>query len=118
MLEDISYRYKIPVALTLAIVLTEIAVTAVLISFLLSDARSNLESGARNLANVTALSVRDSMVRDDLFRVFEVLRAPVAAKEPSSPLKELIAFDACHRWRGRTHVARNVTVSAHQQAPT
>lgn len=101
MLEDISYRYKIPVALTLAIVLTEIAVTAVLISFLLSDARSNLESGARNLANVTALSVRDSMVRDDLFRVFEVLRAPVAAKEPSSPLKELIVFDT----HGRVYAA-------------
>ncbi len=101
MLENVSYRYKIPVALTLAIVLTEVAVTAVLISFMLSDARRNVESGARNLANVTALSVRDSIVRDDLFHVFEVLRAPVAAKEPANPLKELIVFDA----NGRVYAA-------------
>ncbi|MFM0656039.1 sensor histidine kinase [Paraburkholderia sediminicola] len=101
MLENVSYRYKIPAALTLAIVLTEVAVTAVLISFMLSDARRNVESGARNLANVTALSVRDSIVRDDLFHVFEVLRAPVAAKEPANPLKELIVFDA----NGRVYAA-------------
>ncbi|SDH58033.1 Signal transduction histidine kinase [Paraburkholderia phenazinium] len=101
MLENVSYRYKIPVALTLAILLTELAVTAVLISFTLSDARRNVESGAHNLANVTALSVRDLIVRDDLFRVFEVLRAPVAAKEPANPLKELIVFDA----NGRVYAA-------------
>ncbi|GJH25847.1 MULTISPECIES: HAMP domain-containing sensor histidine kinase [Caballeronia] len=97
MLENVSYRYKIPVALTLAIVLTEVAVTAVLIAFMLSDARRNVESGAYNLANVTALSVRDSIVRDDLFHVFELLRAPVAAKEPANPLKALIVFDASGR---------------------
>ncbi len=103
MLENVSYRYKIPAALTLAILLTELAVTAVLISFTLSDARHNVESGARNLANVTAFSVRDSIVRDDLFRVFEVLRAPVAAKESANPLKELIVFDA----NGRVYAATN-----------
>ncbi|MDT8840205.1 HAMP domain-containing histidine kinase [Paraburkholderia fungorum] len=94
MLENVSYRFKIPVALTLAILLTEFAVTAILIAFTLADARRNVESGARNLANVTALSVRDPMVHDDLYRVFEVIRAPVAAKEQANPLKEVIVFDA------------------------
>ncbi|AQH06252.1 hypothetical protein A9R05_45550 (plasmid) [Burkholderia sp. KK1] len=112
MLENISYRYKIPVALTLAIVLTEVAITAVLISFMLSDARRNVESGAHNLAGVTTLSVRDSIVRDDLFRVFEVLRAPVAAKEPTNPLKELIVFDANGRVYAATDPKYYSTLSA------
>ncbi|KAK46218.1 histidine kinase [Caballeronia jiangsuensis] len=97
MLKNVSYRYKIPVALTLAIVLTEVAVTVVLIMLMLSDARRNLERGAHNLANVTALSVRDSLVRDDLFHVFELLRAPISAKEPANPLKALIVFDSSGR---------------------
>ncbi|CAN7680394.1 HAMP domain-containing sensor histidine kinase [Caballeronia sp. LjRoot29] len=111
MLENVSYRYKIPVALTLAILLTEFAVTAVLIALALSDARRNVESGARNLANVTALSVRDSMMRDDLFRVFEVIRAPVAAKEPDNPLKELIVFDSSGRVYAATDPKYYATLS-------
>lgn len=111
MLENVSYRYKIPVALTLAILLTELAVTALLISFTLSDARHNVESGAHNLADVTALSVRDLIVRDDLFRVFEVLRAPVAAKEPANPLKELIVFDANARVYAATDPRYYTTLS-------
>lgn len=108
MLENISYRYKIPVALTLAILLTEFAVTVMLVAFTLADTRRNVESGARSLANVTALSVRDSMVRDDLFHVFEVIRAPVASKELVNPLKELIVFDA----NGRVYAASDPTYYA------
>lgn len=94
MLENVSYRYKIPLALTLAIILTECAVTAVLLGLALADARRNVVDGARSLANATASAVRESIVRDDLFRVFEFIRTPVAAKQPDDPLKAVIVFDA------------------------
>ncbi|PRG52777.1 hypothetical protein [Burkholderia multivorans] len=58
MLENVSYRYKIPLALTLAIFLTECAVTAVLLGLALADARRNVVDGARSLANATAIAVR------------------------------------------------------------
>jgi two-component system NtrC family sensor kinase len=97
MLNNVSYRFKIPLALMLAILLTEMAVTGVLIALSVSDARRNLESGAQNLTKVIALSVRDLIVRDDLFRVFEVIRAPVSAKEPDNPLKQVVVFDSTGR---------------------
>lgn len=103
MLENVSYRYKIPLALTVAILLTECAVTAVLLGLALADARRNVVDGARSLANATALAVRESMVRDDLFRVFEFIRTPVAAKQPDDPLKEVIVFDA----NGQVYAASN-----------
>jgi signal transduction histidine kinase len=103
MLENVSYRYKIPLALTLAIFLTECAVTAVLLGLALADARRNVVDGARSLANATAIAVRESIVRDDLFRVFEFIRTPVAAKQPDDPLKAVIVFDA----NGKVYAASN-----------
>ncbi|WP_438396887.1 ATP-binding protein [Caballeronia sp. DA-9] len=108
MLENVSYRYKIPAALMLAILLTELAVTAALVALTLSDARRNVESGARNLANVTTLSIRDSLMRDDLYRVFEVIRAPIDARELGNPLKQVIVLDSA----GRVYASTNPKFSA------
>lgn len=94
MLSHLSYRYKIPLALSAAILLTEILVTVALVSVAVSDARNDLESSAQNLCRVLALSVRDPMVKDDLWRAFEVIRTPVAVREPSNPLKEIVLFDS------------------------
>jgi len=119
MLENISYRYKIPLALTLAILLTECAVTAVLLGLALADARRNVIDGARSLANATALAVRESMVRDDLFRVFEFIRTPVAAKQPDDPLKEVIVFDANGRVYAASNPRRHATLTrARDLSPT
>ncbi|WP_028730826.1 sensor histidine kinase [Pandoraea sp. E26] len=94
MLENVSYRYKIPLALAAAIFLTECAVTAVLLGLALADARHNVVDGARSLTNATAIAVRESLVRDDLFRVYEFVRTPVAAKQPDDPLTAVVVFDA------------------------
>ncbi|MFM0170305.1 two-component sensor histidine kinase, partial [Paraburkholderia sediminicola] len=59
MLSHLSYRYKIPLALSAVILLTEILVTFALVSVAVSDARNDLESSAQNLCRVLALSVRD-----------------------------------------------------------
>ncbi|WP_233799816.1 HAMP domain-containing sensor histidine kinase [Paraburkholderia sp. HP33-1] len=105
MLSHLSYRYKMPLALSAAILLTELFVTIALVSVAVSDARNDLESSAQNLARVLSRSVRDPLVKDDLWRAFEVIRTPVAVREPTNPLKEIVLFDA----RGRVYASTSPT---------
>ncbi|CAG9172717.1 sensor histidine kinase [Cupriavidus pinatubonensis] len=94
MFANLSYRYKIPLALSAVILLTELLVTVALVSLALADARNDLQNSAQNLCRVLTLSVRDPMVKDDVWRAFEVIRPPVAVKESTNPLKEVVLFDS------------------------
>src|SRR5579864_961704 len=114
MLSNLSYRYKIPLALSAAIVLTELLVTIALVRVAVSDARHDLESSAQNLCRVLTLSVRDPMVKDDLWRAFEVIRTPVAVREPTNPLKDIVLFDA----KGRVYASTSPRKEPVQSAVT
>jgi two-component system NtrC family sensor kinase len=93
----LSYRIKIPLAITLVIVLTEGVVTAALLSSASADARRDLEASALNLAAVLARSVRDPMLRDDLWQAYEVIRTPLEVRSPGNPLQSIAVFDAAGR---------------------
>jgi len=93
-LRDLSYRVKLPLAITAVIVLTELIVTAALVTRAFGDARSDLEASARSLTAVLGRSLRDPMVRDDLWQAFEVVRTPVAVRGPENPLQAIVVLDA------------------------
>ena len=80
MLRSLSYRIKIPLAITTVILLTEVVVTAALLWIAFSDARFDLEASARNLTSVLSRSLRDPLVRDDLWQAYEVIQTPLAAR--------------------------------------
>lgn len=92
-LPHLSYRIKIPLAISAVIVLTEFVVTTTLVSRAYSDARTDLEASARNLSTVLARSLRDPMVRDDLWQAFEVIRTPLAARAADNPLQDIVVLD-------------------------
>lgn len=94
MLANVSYRIKIPAAITVVIVLTEVVLTAILVSRAFLDARRDLESSAMNLSSVLARSLREPMLRDDIWGAFEVIRTPVAVRDPSNALQDAIVVDA------------------------
>jgi two-component system NtrC family sensor kinase len=94
---DLSYRIKIPLAITGVILLTELVVTAMLVNSALRDARTDLEASARNLTTVLARSLREPMVRDDIWQAFEVIRTPVATRTTENPLQAIIVLDASDR---------------------
>jgi signal transduction histidine kinase len=96
-LRDLSYRIKIPLAISAVIVLTELIVTAALVTRAFGDARTDLEASARSLTAVLARSLRDPLVRDDLWQAFEVVRTPVDVRGPDSPLQAIIVLDASGR---------------------
>ncbi|MCU0949856.1 MAG: HAMP domain-containing histidine kinase [Burkholderiaceae bacterium] len=94
---DISYRIKIPLAISAVILLTELVVTTMLVTRAFRDARADLETSARNLTTVLARSLREPMVRDDLWHAFEVIRTPLAARATDNPLQSIVVLDASAR---------------------
>lgn len=91
---DLSWRLKVPLAITAVILLTEIVVTTLLVTRALGDARRDLEASAESLAKVLARSLRDPLIRDDLWQAFEVIGAPLAARRGDSPLQGVVVLDA------------------------
>lgn len=100
-LRDLSYRVKLPLAISAVIVLTELVVTSTLVTRAFGDARSDLEASARSLTAVLGRSLRDPIVRDDLWQAFEVVRTPVAVRGPENPLQAIVVLDA----DGRVYVS-------------
>ena len=98
---DVSYRVKIPLAISAVILLTELAVTTALVTRAYRDARSDLEASARNLSTVLARSLRDPLVRDDLWQAYEVIRTPIVARTADNALQDIIVLDVY----GRVYVA-------------
>lgn len=94
---DLSYRVKLPLAITAVILLTEGIVTAALVTRALSDARTDLEASARSLTAVLSRSLREPIARDDLWQAFEVVRTPVAVRGPENPLQAIVVLDAAAR---------------------
>lgn len=94
---DVSYRIKIPLAISAVILLTELVVTSLLVTRAFRDARADLEASARNLTTVLARSLREPMVRDDLWQAFEVIRTPLAARASGNPLQTIVVLDAADR---------------------
>jgi signal transduction histidine kinase len=90
---NLSYRIKIPLAISAVILLTELVVTTTLVTRAYADARTDLEASARNLSIVLARSLRDPMLRDDLWQAFEVIRTPLAARAADNPLQDIVVLD-------------------------
>ena len=93
-LRDLTWRLKVPLAITAVILLTEVVVTTLLVTRALSDARSDLEASAESLTTLLARSLRDPLLRDDLWQAFEVVSAPLAARRSDSPLQGVVVLDA------------------------
>ena len=89
-----SWRLKVPLAITAVILLTEVVVTTLLVTRALSDARRDLEASAESLSTLLARSLRDPLLRDDLWQAFEVVSAPLAARRSDSPLQGVVVLDA------------------------
>lgn len=94
MLDRLSYRIKMPLVVTAVIVMTEVAVTAALVSRAFVDARRDLQTSAMSLGRALARSVRDPLARDDIWRTYEAIRTPIAARDATSPLKHIVVVDA------------------------
>lgn len=93
-LRDLSWRLKVPIAITTVILITEIVVTGLLVSRALSDSRRDLEYSADSLTTVLASSLRDPILRDDVWQGYEIIAKPLQARRSDNPLKAVVVLDA------------------------
>lgn len=92
-LRDLSWRIKVPIAITAVILITEIVVTGLLVSRALSDSRRDLEYSADSLTTVLSSSMRDPILRDDVWQGYEIIAKPLQARRSDNPLKAVIVLD-------------------------
>ena len=96
-LRDLTWRLRVPLAITAVILVTEVVVTTLLVTRALTDARRDLEASAQSLTTLLARSLRDPLLRDDLWQAFEVVSAPLAARGSHSPLQAVVVLDAARQ---------------------
>ena len=85
MFRDLSFRYKIPLRGTALILITSVAVTGALIFRAYEDLKQDLMANAEGLASVMAHTLVPAMLRDDLWRTYEIIRAPFSAAPAQHP---------------------------------
>lgn len=93
-LRDISWRLKVPMAISAVILITVVVVTGLLVSRALSDSRRDLAYSADSLTTVLASSLRDPILRDDVWYGFEIITKPLDARRSDNPLKAVVVLDA------------------------
>lgn len=100
MLRDLSFRYKIPLRGTVLILITSFAVTAALIVRAYDDLKQDLLANAEGLAGVMAHTLVPALLKDDVWRSYEMVRAPFSAapaQHPSLQADVILVLDANRR---------------------
>lgn len=92
MLGRLSYRYKVPLSLCLAILLTGFVGAIILSWRSLDDLREDLFRNAMEITSALSGTLIASINHDDVWRAYEALRALSAVNE-ESPQRVLIVLD-------------------------
>lgn len=94
-LRDLSYRIKVPLALSAVIVLVSAILAAVLGARIYADARSDLLANAESLGRTLARALTPAMLRDDVWQTYETIVAPLGGDEGvTSSRQSITVFDA------------------------
>jgi signal transduction histidine kinase len=79
-IRDLSFRYKIPLRATLVIWVTASAVSLSLMVQTYRDLRGDVVAGAQSLGRVLAETLIGPVVRDDVWRAFEIVNSPARSE--------------------------------------
>jgi len=76
---DLSYRYKLPLWGSLLIIMTALVVSGSLMIKAYDDLRQDLLTSSSSLGHKLAESLFQPLMEDDIWQVFEIINAPLAA---------------------------------------
>jgi signal transduction histidine kinase len=94
-LRDLSYRVKVPLALSAVIVLVSAILAAVLGARIYADARTDLLTNAESLGRTLARALTPAMLRDDVWQTYETIVSPLGGDEfPNNTRRSITVFDA------------------------
>ncbi len=98
MFNNLSYRYKTPLSLSMVILFTASIVSAILIVQAYQDTQKDLIWNALNLGKVLARTIRPFLLHDDLWQAYETINIPFdQANGAESPTRLAIILDAQNR---------------------
>lgn len=89
----LSWRARLPLAMIAIVIVTEAVVTIALINRAIRDSRADLSSNARSLSAALSRSLRDPLLRDDVWQAFEIVRMPLHSLTQTDPLREILTLD-------------------------
>ena len=78
---NLSFRYKIALRGSALVLVTALLLTAVLVAREREELRRDLEENAQLLGNTLAQNLVGPIMQDDVWRAFELLRAPLARQD-------------------------------------
>ena len=92
---NLSYRYKVPLSLSVVIVITAAVVSAVLGWQAYRDLRGGLIAGAEGLGRTLSRALLPSLLSDEVWSAYETIMAPLAnIEDRSAPQKTITTLDA------------------------
>lgn len=86
---DLSFQKKIPLWGAILIVVSTLSVSGLLMYRSYSDLESTLLAGASGLGATLAKTLVPALLHEDVWRGFEIVRAPFDRSAPQSPHPEL-----------------------------
>ncbi len=78
-LRDLSYRIKVPLAVSGVIIFVAGIIAAILGARIYADARADLLANAESLGRTLARALTPVMLRDDVWQAYEAITAPLGA---------------------------------------
>lgn len=97
MFSNLSFRYKAPLSLAAAILLTAIAVAGWLAVQDFQDSRDNMRVETARLGATLAYSIRHALLHDDVWQTYQIIRSPGMGMSGQVDDQELLVLDAANR---------------------
>lgn len=96
---NLSFRFKLPLWGSLLIVATALAVSGALMFRAYDDLREDLLISSKSLGRTLAKSLFRPLLHDDVWRAFELIRAPTEGEAEENPVQPdaIIVLDRAYR---------------------
>ncbi|MDP4030059.1 MAG: HAMP domain-containing sensor histidine kinase [Gallionella sp.] len=108
-LKNVSLKYKIPLRVTVLVIVTAFVLTSTLVYRGIDDLRNNLIANADRMGRVIADTVVEPILHDDVWRSFEIINAPFRIPEyraPDQGAEYILILDATNKVYVATQPAR------------
>jgi len=90
LMRDLSFRYKIPLRAAVLVVVTALSVTGAILVSEYDNVRKTVFASGETLAGVLTETLREPIRHDDVWRSYEIIRAPLDLPEAGANLALIV----------------------------
>lgn len=90
LMRDLSFRYKIPLRAAVLVVVTALSVTGAILISEYDNVRKGVFANGETLARVLTETLREPLRHDEVWRSYEIIRAPLELPESGADLAMVV----------------------------